>query len=123
MKFSGNLQVAKRSDGRWVLLASLTYYGVPDMGDVTVPADFDTDFASVPRLPFMFWFLGDRADYAALLHDYLYRYALCSRAVADAAFRWAAEYEGVNWAARWSMWLGLRVGGWTAYDQRHPENK
>ena len=122
-KFYGDLNVTKRADGRWVLLAPITYYGVPGIGDITVPAGFDTDFASVPRLPFIFMLLGDRADYAAVLHDYLYRTAQISRAVADAAFRWVAEREGMGWLARWTMWTGLRVGGWMAYDQRHPDNK
>ena len=122
-KFYGEMRVAKREDGRWVLLAPITYRGVPDIGDITVPEGFDTDFASVPRLPFMFWLLGDRADYAAVLHDYIYRNASYSRAIADAAFRWVAEHEGVNWLARWTMWSGLRVGGYWAYDQKHPENR
>ena len=123
MKFYGDLRVEKLPNGRWRLLEDLTYYGVPGIGDITVPKGFDTDFASVPRLPFMFWLLGDRADYAAVLHDWIYRTAISSRSVADAAFRWVADKEGVNWVARWSMWSGLRVGGWTSYDQRHKDNQ
>lgn len=109
-------------DGRWVLLTPLVYMSAR-IGVVTIPSGFDTDFASVPRLPFMFWLLGDRANHAAVVHDYLYRTAMVSRSDADAVFVEAAEAEGVNWLARWTMWTGLRVGGWWAYDQRHPGNK
>jgi hypothetical protein len=123
VKFYDDLRVAKRADGRWVLLDPITYYGVPGIGNITVPEGFDTDFASVPRLPFMFMLLGDRADYAAVLHDYIYRNAQYSRDIADAAFRWVAEQEGMGWLARWAMWSGLRIGGYWSYDQRHPENK
>jgi hypothetical protein len=123
LKFATDLRVTKREDGRWVLLAPITYYDVPDIGDITVPEGFDTDFASVPRLPFMFWLLGDRADYAAVLHDYLYRYAAYSRSVADAAFRYVAEQERVSWLARWTMWAGLRMGGFWSYDTMHPDNQ
>ena len=122
MKFSYDLRVHKLPNGRWELLAPITYE-VPGIGPVTVPAGFDTDFASVPRLPFMFWLLGDRADYAAVIHDYLYRTGIVSRSVADKVFRTIAEEEGLGFFARWSMWAGLRVGGWTSYDQKHPDNK
>lgn len=123
MKFADELRVQKLPNGRWLLIQNLTFYDVPGLGNVTVPAGFDTDFASVPRLPFMFWFLGDRADYAAVLHDWLYRTANATRREADRAFLWAAEMEGVGRISRWTMWAGLRVGGWTSYDQRHKDNK
>ena len=127
-KFLTPLEVTQRpTDRRWVLLAPLVYKS--DLSDligtwlIKVPTGFDTDFASVPRLPFMFWFLGGRANHAAVLHDYLYRTAIVTRAQADRVFVEAAGVEGVNWPARWTMWTGLRVGGWAAYDQRHPSNK
>ena len=123
-KFLTKLEVQSRDDGRWILLNPLVYQSdIPEVWMVTVPAGFDTDFASVPRLPFMFWLLGDRADHAATIHDYLYRMARVSRALADRTFVEAAGVEGVSWLARWTMWTGLRVGGWAAYDQRHPSNK
>jgi hypothetical protein len=120
--FSTNLQVWKRPDGRWELIDRLVYHS--DLaGVIEVPAGFDTDYASIPRLPFMFWLLGDTVHSAAVVHDYLYRTAEVSRAKADRVFVEACEVEGSGWLSRWTMWSGLRVGGWTSYDQRHPENK
>lgn len=122
--FLTNLEVATRPDGRWMLLSPLVYKSdVLGVGFVSVPGGFDTDFASVPRLPFMYWLLGGRANQAAVIHDYLYRTAIVTRAQADRVFAEAAGVEGVSWLARWTMWTGLRVGGWAAYDQRHPANK
>ena len=43
------------------------------MGLIEVPAGFNTDFASVPRLPLIYAVWGDRAHREAVLHDYLYR--------------------------------------------------
>ena len=120
--FLGNLEVTKR-DGRWRLLAPLVYRS-DLMGPVVVPSGFDTDFASVPRFPFMFWFLGDRGHAAAVVHDYLYRTATVGRAKADAVFEEALKAEGdMGWFGRQAMWFGVRIGGWASYDQRHPENK
>ncbi len=90
---------------------------------VKVPTGFDTDFASVPRLPFLFWFLGDRGHPAAVVHDYLYRTAQVSRAMADRVFQEALRADGMDWASTWLMWAGVRVGGWVTYSHRHPENR
>lgn len=38
-----------------------------------VPAGFETDFASVPRIPVAYWLTGDTAHAAAVIHDYLVR--------------------------------------------------
>lgn len=122
--FLTDLEVKAQPDGRWVLLEPLVYESdVLGVGYVSVPGGFDTDFASVPRLPLMYWLLGDRANHAAVIHDYLYRTAIVTRGQADQVFVEAAGVEGVNWAARWAMWTGLRMGGWAAYDQRHPGNR
>lgn len=120
--FTSPLRVWKRPDGRWELIDTLVYRSTL-AGIIVVPKGFDTDFASVPRLPLMHMLLGDRAHSSAVVHDYLYRTAEVSRSMADAVFKEAAESEGVGFFSRWALWSGVRVGGWTSYDQRHPENK
>lgn len=115
------LRVWKRPDKRWELIEELVYRS-DLVGVVTVPKGFDTDFASVPRLPFMHMFLGDRGHSAAVVHDYFYRTAEVSRSRADAVFEEALAAEGeMGWLGRQAMWLGVRMGGWTSYDQRHPD--
>lgn len=120
-KFLTPLRVWRRDDGRWELIDTLTYHsGI--VGIVCVPAGFDTDYASVPRLPLMFWLLGDRGHAAAVVHDYLYRTATVARAKADAVFHEALRADGMGRVSAWFMWTGVRVGGYWSYDQRHPEN-
>ena len=41
---------------------------------IEVPAGFETDFASVPRLPVAYWLTGDTAHAAATVHDYMVRH-------------------------------------------------
>lgn len=119
--FLTKLRVEKLDNGQWRLLAPLHYESAVAGRIIQVPIGFETDFASVPRLPFMFWLLGDRGHAAAVVHDWLYRTELVSRSMADAVFREALESE-VGFLSRWAMWAGVRIGGWAAYGDKHPDN-
>ena len=89
--------------------------------NLTVPAGFRSDGASVPRF---FWRLvfppGDAlALRAAILHDWIYRThpAGWDRAKADALFRDVLIADGVpKWRARLA-WLGVRIGGGAAWKE------
>jgi hypothetical protein len=81
-----------------------------------VPAGFETDFASIPRL---FWSVighpaGQYAQ-AAVLHDFLYRTKAVSRKKADALFSEAMAVLEVPAWKRWTMWAAVRVGGSSNY--------
>lgn len=78
----------------------------------TVPAGYDTDFASVPRITA--WLIPRTGDYspAAVAHDWLITNALRdglidSRSV-DRAFREIMRSLGVPGPRRWLMWAGVR---------------
>jgi hypothetical protein len=121
-RFLTPLDVRRRDDGRWVLIAPLIFESAV-LGLVTVPRGFDTDFASVPRVPFAFLVAGDRAHEAAVLHDAIYRRGEVrgepiTRALADEAFRDAMEATGEPWWRRRVMWAAVRVAGggpWARY--------
>lgn len=90
--------------------------------EVIVPFGFITDFASVPRL--LWRILPPVGSYgkAAVLHDFMYRAGTwavdgerCSRAQADAVLRAAMVDCNVGWAARWAIYLGVRLGGWLTW--------
>ena len=55
---------------------------------------------------------------ATVLHDWLYCLKTDSRADADKLFLEALKTEGVGWAARWSMYTGVRSGGWVYWNRR-----
>ncbi len=44
----------------------------PDQRIIRIPNGFMTDFASVPRLPFIYLSYANRAHLPALAHDFLY---------------------------------------------------
>lgn len=107
--------------GTWTLLEPLVYQA--DSGvTYTVPAGFQTDFASVPRIPIAFIAFGDRANLAATLHDWLYskdkdgKHPVPDRETADKLLREASLAQGVAlWVAD-GLYEGVRIGGQSHWD-------
>lgn len=106
-------RVAGYENGRslWQLRKPLDY--TSEVADQTfrVPEDFITDFASVPRLPLVYWLMADVGHQAAVVHDYLYRTGALTRKLCDQVF---AEALGVLGASGWRvrlMYMAVRVGG------------
>ena len=62
----------RRGRAIWELCERLIYW-INDEIPVIVPKGFQTDFASVPRVPLAYLFCGDTCHEAATVHDYLYR--------------------------------------------------
>ena len=119
-KFVGELDIICRADKVWELAKELVY--LSDLvGWIVVPKGFCTDLASVPRIPIAFMLWGDRAHYEAVIHDYLYRIEAMpnvSYAEANKVFLEAMKVRGKGWAVRWAMYLGVVVGGWSAFKKR-----
>ncbi len=96
------------------LRSDLRYYSAGLDRVVHVPWGFETDLASVPRLPVVFFFFGDIGPYAAVVHDWLYSGrsdVAVSRRAADDVLLEALEVTGVPWWRRWPMWLAVRLFG------------
>lgn len=112
----GPLRTERLANGRRRLLRDLVVQvaGEP----ITVPAGTETDFSSIP------WFgrilvRWSRVDVAGVVHDWLYQTGGTSRARADEIWRLVAiagEHHANAFQAR-ICWLGLRLGGWYAWDQ------
>ena len=98
----------------WRLAAPLIYQSAL-IGRVAIPAGFQTDFASVPRLPFAYLFFGDRCYSAAVIHDYLCRieYPTCriTWKLAAAVFMEAMLAENVPAWQRWPMYTAVLAAG------------
>lgn len=117
-RFLSELDVRQISKHRWLLLRPLRYEH--DGKLYVIPRGFITDFASVPRLPLVYSMAGDTGHRAAVLHDWLYRVQICSRARADRLFRIALQDDGEPAWRAWMMWAGVRAGGffvWRKYEK------
>jgi hypothetical protein len=102
----------------WRLDADLIYHS-DIIGRVVVPAGYRTDFASVPRLPVVYWWTGGRAVLPSIIHDHCYdcRTDEMSRRTADRVFLEAmkAKRDPKRAVTRWAMYQGVRLGGWRAW--------
>ena len=98
-------------DCKWILVDALLYQSDLAKRTIVVPAGFETDLASVPRLPVVYWLTGNTSTTAAVVHDWLYQSGEVSRGMADAILREASAATGVPFWRRWLMWAGVRIGG------------
>ena len=120
-RFTGNLQLDFgdwEKAGRIAITLAIVNWLTATL-TVVIPAGFMSDGASVPR--FLWWFLppwGDRATFAALLHDYLLNRLqgfepggpiLLTRKECDDQFLAALLALGVpSWRAH-IAWAGVRA--------------
>lgn len=114
-RFLSPLEVERISNDSWRLLLPLVYDSALKKNTIYVPKGFITDFASVPRIPLVYTWVGNKGHRAAVIHDHLYRRGKENRSVCDAIFREALALDDVGFAARWAMWLGVRSFGWRYY--------
>jgi hypothetical protein len=99
----------------WVLVDDLIFRS-SIVGEVVVPRGFETDFASVPRIPLAYWLTGDTAHLSAVVHDYLCRIWLPAGRIdwytAADVFLEAMRDEGVRaWRRRLMYWAVKYFGG------------
>lgn len=74
-----------------------------------IPKFYETDFASVPRVLWSILPPIGKHNRAALLHDYLYDSKIGTRKQADKLFLKQMKIDGVSFAARYAMYLGVRI--------------
>lgn len=124
--FTTPLDLRANDDGRTFTLLTEFDYEIGDLGSgrtIRVPVGFVTDFASIPRV---FWnILPPWGKYgkAAVLHDWNYKKQEFSRAFCDDILDESMAALGVGWLTRHVIWLGVRMGGWVAWNQHKKENQ
>lgn len=105
--------------GLWELVEPLIYESDCAAMTITVPVGFQTDFASVLRLPVVYLLFGDKAHAPATVHDYLYQDGALERKTADAVFyeamRVGTRLSGIE---RWLMWSAVRLFGGSHFTQQ-----
>jgi hypothetical protein len=123
--FTEKLVVSLEPNGRrWKLEEDFTYYteifkdkGI-DRYYITVPAGFETDFASIPKIfmPFLKW--RDKFNKAAVVHDYLYSTKEVDRKTADRIFLEGLVILGIpKWKA-YLFYIVVRLFGWTHWRKK-----
>ena len=121
-----DVRVKAGTDNVKIVLSPLKYWSVLLQMLVEVPVGFETDLASVPRVPIAYQLWGNRAHREAVLHDYLYRAdsnpdVSCS--LANEIFFEAMKSTGKPRRIYYPMWLGVVIGGWTAYHKKKVGDK
>ena len=113
-KFLTSLRVEELEDncnegrGNWKLLSPFIYYSSFTDKIYTVPIGFITDFASVPRLPLVFWLFGEVTHEAAVVHDYLYRTpGIETKSNADIILKEAMSIDKISWYKSYPIYLSL----------------
>lgn len=116
-RFITELQTRKVSEPRhlfdrakWQTITPLIYSSKVAKQVFIVPAGFVTDFASVPRICWMYALAGDTGHASATVHDFLCRSKKISRRLADSVFVEALKVEGAPGWRRLMMFLGVRIG-------------
>lgn len=115
------LSIPMREGDPWITLEPLHFWSEKFQKHYVVPKDFITDLATVPRLPFVFWWAGRRGDAAAVVHDWLYEFGIKFRQIhdrleADELYLEILLDTGVPWACAYPMYLGVRAGGDSHFD-------
>jgi hypothetical protein len=96
----------------------LTYYTeVVKPQVIAVPIGFETDLGSIPLALQNVFPKDGKAMYGYILHDYLYKMGMYSRSTSDDMLEEAMQSLGVSWWRRKSVRLGLKLGGWVAWNK------
>lgn len=136
-KFLTELNVRLREDGDHVFtlntpliyesdllgcIVKVPHEYVSDISELAATVqNFETDLASVPRLPFVYDLWGDRAHREAIIHDYLFRKdskPVVSFMTANRVFLEAMKCRGKSWYIRYPMFWGACIGAYPAYHKR-----
>jgi hypothetical protein len=113
-------------DKIWELDSPLVYKSNYLDSPIVVPKDFQTDLASIPRIPIIYELYGNRAHREGVIHDYLYR--INSRPVVDRNTADWILYEAmvarkkplyVRYPILWGVW----IGGGSSFHRHRVEDK
>lgn len=127
-QFLTKLRVEDNDGFPFVLLEPLIYLSKEivapgKVGKITVPAGFQTDYASIPRV---FWRLlppVGRYDRAAVVHDFLYQNNGVTRLQADNVLCEAMKVVNVPHWQRAMIYAGVRVGGWVTWNKYRAKDR
>lgn len=125
ISYRNNLVLTPAHNGHRFELTSpfIIYIGNKDLHiDLTIPAGFWTDFASIPKAIQNILSPLDSHLRAAVLHDYLYykqvlNYKPITRAFADKLFLDGMKTCGTGKIKRYTMYYAVRSFGWITWNK------
>jgi hypothetical protein len=106
-------------ENKWITVKAIKFDSKIAQRVIEVPAGFETDLATIPRMFAGLIPVNGKHRNAAIIHDYLYvnKPEWCTRALADSIFLEAMEVLGESAWRRRAMYLAVRVGGWVYWDR------
>jgi hypothetical protein len=113
-------------DTIWELEKPLLYQSSLLKTLVKIPEGFQTDFASIPRIPIIFEILGDTAHREGVLHDYLFRrdaYPSVSWNMANKALYEAMKCRKKPLIKRILVFSGVFIGSYPCFHRRYVADK
>lgn len=108
------------NEGRGIWKVMLPFIFQSDVLKTTISVErgFLTDFASVPRAPFIYWLVGDTSHKAAVIHDWLFHnHNVCDESTANRVLLEAMETEGIPWWRRKLIYWGVQIGGESPWEE------
>lgn len=127
-KFLTNLVLKdlEENEGIFMIVETLVYYSSLLNKEISIPRGFETDLASVPRIPLVYLSWGGKAHREGVLHDYLFRknsepvvsFLLANRIILE-----AMESRGKPFYIRYPIFVGVCVGGYFCYHKKRVEDK
>lgn len=117
-----DLRAPLKEGGLWITLSPLGFqtrhffYPNGKAKYYLVPARYATDLATVPRLPLVYWLVGNRGVAAAVIHDFTYDHGMRlgiieSRLESDLVYREILLEMGVSEYLATAMFKGVRIFG------------
>lgn len=117
--------VAFGDNKAWYVYRGNMFYVIGNTNEkIVVPNGFVTDYASVPKIMWLFG-LSPHEQYsrAAIIHDYLYWSQGCTREQADQLMFIAMKESKVGWLGRWLVYLAVNFFGESAWTNNAREKQ
>jgi len=118
--FTDNLVVEKLAPRLWRTYRAFEYHigALNSTNVIYVPEGFLTDFASIPRV-FWIWLPPDGIyTQAAVLHDYLYNTKMFERKTCDKIFKEAMTILKVDKFNKYMIYKAVRWFGWIPWNKK-----
>ena len=115
--FEGEPNLTPHADGiHWTVNVPFIIHD-DELSTIIIPAGFITDLGSIPKIFQNIISPAGKPLRAYLGHDHLYSTQMVNRKEADDCLFRMMSALGEFSAAKWAIYLSVRLGGWLAWNQ------